>query len=212
MSSLVSRHLPAGLKSALKRVRACFRRILGTRRLRKHLRETPARRIVVGASAIFEPGWIPTEVEYLNLLRETDWRRFFAEASLEAILAEHVWEHLTLEEGLQAARLCHRFLKSGGYLRLAVPDGGNPDPAYLRQVQVGVDGHQVLYTHETLGHLLQQADFSVTWLEHFDSGGTFHHCDWSPAGGMIHRSRRFDARNQNGRLNYTSLIVDAFKR
>lgn len=217
MSKRVSRFLPSRLKSALKRMRDNLRGVVGARRLKKRLRQIAALRIVVGTSGIFEPGWIPTDIEYLNLLRPEDWPRFFAEASIDAILAEHVWEHMTPEEGLRAARQCHRFLKPGGYLRLAVPDGGNPDPIYIQQVKVngtgsGADDHKVFYTCETLREMLQLAGFLVTPLEYFDPQGKFHYKEWSPADGMIHRSRRFDERNQDGRLSYTSLIVDAFKR
>ena len=209
--------LPRPLKSAIRGVRDAGRRWAGSRRLRERLRQAPSPRIVVGTSGIFEPGWIPTDIEYLNLLRPADWPRFFPEGTIAAILAEHVWEHLTPEEGLRAAQVCHRYLKPGGYLRLAIPDGCHPDPAYIEQVKVGGTGsgandHKVLYTHETLGQLLKQAGFEVVLLEYFDHGGNFHHQEWNPADGMVHRSRRFDERNAGGQLRYTSLIVDAFKR
>ena len=209
--------LPPSLRSAIKGVRAALRRLAGSRRLRECLRQTREPKIVVGTSGIFEPGWIPTDIEYLNLLREEDWPRFFSEGTIAAILAEHVWEHLTPEEGLRAARICRRYLKTGGYLRLAVPDGCHPDPDYLRQVMVngtgaGADDHKVLYTHETLSRLLGEAGFEVSLLESFDGRGFFRHQEWNRADGMVHRSRRFDERNADGQLHYTSLIVDAFKR
>jgi predicted SAM-dependent methyltransferase len=47
------------------------------------------------------------------------------------MLAEHVWEHLTEEEGLAAARACFKYLSPGGFLRVVVPDGLHPDPAYV---------------------------------------------------------------------------------
>jgi len=50
---------------------------------------------------------------------------------LDAILAEHVWEHLTKEEALIAALTCYRYIKNGGYLRVAVPDGPHPNPQTL---------------------------------------------------------------------------------
>jgi len=217
MLKRLARQLPPGLKSALKRVRDTAKGVVGARRLRRRLKGAVAPRIVVGTSGIFEPGWIPTDVEYLNLLRSGDWQNFFVEASVGAILAEHVWEHLTPEEGLLAARHCHRFLQPGGYLRLAVPDGGSPDPAYIQQVKVngtgsGADDHKVLYTLATLTRLLEQAGFTVTPLEYFDDRGNFQYREWNPADGMVHRSRRFDERNRDGRLGYTSLIVDAVKR
>lgn len=38
------------------------------------------------------------------------------------MLAEHVWEHMTKEEGIMAAKHCYEFLQDGGYIRVAVPD------------------------------------------------------------------------------------------
>ena len=50
--------------------------------------------------------------------------------SLEAILAEHVWEHLTNKEGVEAARICFEFLKPRGYICCPVLDGFFPDENY----------------------------------------------------------------------------------
>lgn len=216
MLKAVFQFLPAGLQNGLRRERAAFRRWTGSRRLRRELGHTQEWKIVVGTSGVFEPGWIPTDIEYLNLLQDADWRNFFNEGSVSAILAEHVWEHLTPGQGLMAAQACHRYLRSGGRLRLAVPDGLHPDPAYRRQVEIngtgaGADDHKVLYTHESLTRLLGQAGFTVTLLEYFDANGIFHFQDWNRADGMVHRSSRHDERNAGGKLAYTSLIVDAFK-
>jgi predicted SAM-dependent methyltransferase len=216
MIKTIFHRLPIGLQSGLKRGRAWIRRWAGSRRLRRQLRHSDDWKIVIGTSGVFEPGWIPTDIEYLNLLEEDDWRSFFREESISAILAEHVWEHLTPEQALSAAQACHRYLRVGGRLRLAVPDGLHPDPDYLRQVMVngtgaGADDHKVLYTQESLTKLLERAGFKVTLLEFFDAGGSFHCQEWNPADGMVHRSSRFDLRNSGGKLNYTSLIADAFK-
>ena len=112
--------------------------------------------------------------------------------------------------------MCWRYLKPGGYLRLAVPDGFHRDPAYIEYVRpggtgAGADDHQVLYTYRSLGALLEKAEFEVTCLEHFDEDGAFHCQNWDVDDGLIHRSIRHDARNQDGQPNYTSLIVDAYK-
>ncbi len=198
------------------RPRALARTAIATHRLQRAIAANPSARIVVGSSGIVAPGWVQTDIEYLNLLRPADWHRFFAPNSLSAILAEHVWEHLTPAEGAIAADFCFDYLQPGGRLRLAVPDGFNPDPAYREWVRPGGSGpgavdHHVLYTHESLGRLLSAAGFRVELLEYFDAAGKFHFTDWDPADGMIHRSRRFDERNRDGRLGYTSLIVDAHK-
>lgn len=186
------------------------------RRLQGEVATGRALRIVVGSSGITPQDWIQTDIEYLNLLRPADWERFFCRNTLEAILGEHVWEHLSIEDGARAVAACYAYLRPGGYLRLAVPDGFNPDPAYREWVRPGgtgpgADDHKVLYTHESLARLLAEAGFQAELLEYFDATGKFHFTDWNPADGMIHRSRRFDERNRDGRLGYTSLIIDAHK-
>ena len=173
-------------------------------------------RIVLGASGQYDTGWIPSEIDHLNLLRPGDWSRFFGPNSIDALLAEHVWEHLTPAEGLSAAKLCFEYLRPGGYLRVAVPDGLHPSPDYIEHVRVGgagagADDHKVLYTYRTLAELFEQAGFRVRLYEYFDETGQFHREDWRPEDGKIFRSARFDARNQDGALNYTSIILDAIK-
>ena len=143
-----------------------------------------------------------------------DWSDNLAPASLDAILAEHVWEHLTLDEGVAAAHQCFAYVKPGGYVRAAVPDGFNPDPAYLEMVRpggcgAGAEDHKVLYTYRTFSNVFEAARFRVELLEYFDENGEFHCREWSPEEGMIHRSSRFDERNRNGRLAYTSIVLDA---
>jgi predicted SAM-dependent methyltransferase len=184
--------------------------------LAQQIKNAQPLRVVVGASGVFQPGWVPTDIEDLNLLSEADWSRLFQPESLDAILAEHVWEHLSAEDGLVAAKFCHRYLKTGGYLRLAIPDGLHPDPAYIEHVRVGgsgpgADDHKVLHTWQTLSAMLTEAGFRTQMLEYWDESGTFQSTDWDPEAGMVHRSRRFDQRNADGTLRYTSLIVDAIK-
>jgi predicted SAM-dependent methyltransferase len=193
-----------------------LRRWVGRRRLKRLHRETP-RRIVVGAAGVYPEGWIPTEADFLDLLRPHDWSRCLEEGSLDAILAEHVWEHLDPEYAVAAARQCYCYLRPGGYLRAAVPDGLHPDPAYIEAVEpggsgAGADDHRVLYTYKTFASVFESSGFTVTLLEHFDEEGRFRSRDWNPAEGMIHRSSRFDERNGTGReLAYTSIILDASK-
>ena len=200
----------------LRQTRERLRTKIAARRLKRWVAADPSPRIVVGSSGICPPDWLPTDVEYLNLLQPRDWQRFFSRHKPVAILAEHVWEHLTPAEGLTAAQTCFNYLQPGGRLRIAVPDGCNPDPTYREWVRPGGSGagahdHKVLYTRESLQTMLAEAGFQTQPLEYFDSSGQFHYTDWNPADGMIHRSRRFDERNAGGKLAYTSLIVDARK-
>jgi predicted SAM-dependent methyltransferase len=200
----------------IRSARARFGSYRDARRLKSIVERANPLRIVLGASGIHDGGWIPTEIGVLDILNSRHWTRVFAENSIDAILAEHVWEHLTPEQGLVAACNCLRFLKLGGYLRVAVPDGFHPDPSYIDYVRVGgtgagADDHKVLYTCETFRDLFERAGFEVELLEYFDSAGAFHAVEWDPGAGKIHRSKRFDERNQDGRLNYTSIILDARK-
>ena len=184
-------------------------------RLKRSASRQPCR-IVVGASLGVDKGWLPTSIDFLDLLRESDWQRYFCPNSIDAILAEHVWEHLTPDEGLQAAKNCFHYLRPGGYIRVAVPDGLHPDPCYIESVKVrgsgpGSDDHKVLYTYETLRKLFEAAEFKVDLLEYFDERAEFHCKEWDPKDGMIHRSKMWDERNKEGRLNYTSIIIDGHK-
>lgn len=78
-------------------------------------------------------------------------------------MAEHVWEHLTYEEGVQAARICFEFLMPGGYVRCAVPDRYFPDEDYQLNVQVGGPGpiyppaasHKIVHTYKTITAMLK---------------------------------------------------------
>jgi predicted SAM-dependent methyltransferase len=201
-------------KLGLRRFRDSLREARDVRRRKASFRRTPLK-IVVGAAHIFQDDWIPTEKSFLNLLVPQDWERYFPTQKIDAILAEHVWEHLTPAEGLTAARICRRYLKPGGYLRIAVPDGNSPNREYIDYVKpmgtgAGADDHKILYDHEILSGMLVEAGFQVRLLEYFDANKRFVFNEWNPDDGLIHRSMRFDERNKNGTLSYTSLIVDAF--
>lgn len=173
-------------------------------------------KLVIGASGKFEKGWTATDIDYLNLLKDEDWRRFFVPNLIEMIIAEHVWEHLTPEDALIAAKNCYKYLKPGGHLRIAIPDGNHSNSNYIDQVKpggfgYGSDDHKVLYTISTVSKLFESAGFKVKGLEYFDENHHFVCNDWDPEKGKIRRSKRFDERNSNNELAYTSLIIDAIK-
>ena len=182
----------------------------------KRLAKLSPLRIIIGAGGKSGEGWISTEVQCLNLLNPKHWERYFDKNSIDAILAEHVWEHLTIDEGLVAAKQCYQYLKFGGYLRVAVPDGFHQDPEYIEKVRIngtgpGADDHKVLYNYKTFSDLFERAGFKVELLEYFDSNKEFHCLDWDETKGRIGRSKKFDLRNKSGELKYTSLILDARK-
>ncbi|MDF3056915.1 MAG: hypothetical protein K0R17_1130 [Rariglobus sp.] len=202
---------------ALIRARARYRRVRGSHELKNALLKSEARkRIVLGAAGVCDTDWIPSDIEYLDMLKQSDWDRFFTPGSIDAMLAEHVWEHLTSDQGAIAAANCFKYLRPGGYLRVAVPDGLHPSPIYREWVRVGgsgpgADDHKILHTYRTFSALFEQAGFQCKLLEYFDENGNFHECEWSLADGRIVRSKHLDERNHNGALNYTSIILDASK-
>ncbi len=189
---------------------------MGTNPMGSFAQPVQARRVIVGAGKTKQEGWCSTNRAQLDLLSPETWAGFLQDRRLDALLAEHVWHYLDVEQGRAAARLCFRYLADNGYLRIAVPDGLHPDPSYIDWVKPNGTGpsapaHRILYNYRTLSDSLSQAGFEVTLLEYFDEAGIFHEEKWDPADGLIRRSARFDPRNAGGALNYTSLIVDARK-
>ena len=173
-------------------------------------------KVSVGAGSIQIPGWLNTDIDTLDILKERDWKRQFKLNTIDVVLAEHVWEHLTPEDGLLAAKNCFEFLKPGGHLRLAVPDGCHPRPEYIEAVKPGGTGdgamdHKILYNHESMAEMLAKAGFEPRLLEYFDRGGAFHQSAWDADQGPILRSADSDPRNKDAELSYTSLIVDGVK-
>ncbi len=176
-------------------------------------------KIILGAGEQRYPGWIATQQAQLDLLRPATWEAALGERRVDALLCEHVWEHLTEAEGRAAAALCFRFLKPGGTLRCAVPDANFPDPAYQAMVQVGGPGpldhpaadHKIVYDYRLFADVFARAGFTVELLEYCDEQGRFHYHPWSPADGPIYRSLLTDHRNREGKVGFVSLILDAKK-
>jgi predicted SAM-dependent methyltransferase len=177
-------------------------------------------KVVVGAKGYNNnPGWLHTNEEELNLLRRETWLDKFQPNSLSVILAEHVWEHLSYEEGIEAAKICYEFLMENGYIRCAVPDAFFPDEEYQQGVQVGGPGpldhpaasHKIVHSYKTITSMFESAGFQVRLLEYCDENGKFHYNDWNEKDGFIYRSKRFDHRNRDNHLGFVSLIVDAVK-
>ncbi len=161
-------------------------------------------------------GWIPTDKDQLDITKKEDWLKFFKPANIDIIIAEHVWEHLTEDGAKMASQNCYNFLKKGGYIRVAVPDGYFPDEEYINRVKPkgsgpGADDHKVLYNYKTLSNIFFSAGFNVKLLEYWDENGQFHYTGWDAEGGLIRRSSMYDSRNKNGNLKYTSIILDAEK-
>jgi predicted SAM-dependent methyltransferase len=172
-----------------------------------------AQKIVIGAGGISAPGWLATDKDTLDVVDQANFLRYWKPNSIEA-LSQRVGT-LNGKRGYGYAN-CYEFLRPGGHLRVAVPDGFHPEPSYIEYVRpggtgIGADDHKVLYNYQSLMKLLGKAGFFVHLLEYWDEHGNFHFKEWSSKDGHIRRSKRYDPRNQDGSLTYTSLIVDAVK-
>jgi predicted SAM-dependent methyltransferase len=175
-------------------------------------------KIIVGAGNTWQDGWLSLKESDLDIANPYQWAELFEPNSIDAIVAEHVWEHLTLDEGWQALLNCYRYLKRGGTLRIAVPDGFHGDPHYINWVAPGVgyngDDHKVLYNVELLGVMMSRAGFTILPCAFFDLDGRFYQGEIDPEYGRIRRTA--------GSLHclllsiwvcayYTSLVIDGIK-
>ena len=179
------------------------------------------KRIIIGAGNTSYEGWIGTQEEELNLLDINNFYKLFKqEESIDAFLAEHVFEHLTYDEGVKAGKNLYKFLKINGYVRVAVPDVNFDNEWYRNMCKPGGPGnidhpaysHKVFYDYKTLIKVFEDAGFTVDLLEYCDENRRFHFNYWNPEQGMIGRSLRFDTRNNNGKLGMISIIIDAYKK
>lgn len=172
--------------------------------------------VILGASGTNLKNWLSTDYPIIDVANNEALANYFKPSSVDALLAEHVWEHLSKQDAFIGAVNCFNILKSGGYFRIAVPDGFHSDMEYIDNVKPGGKGagsgdHKVLYNYKTLSELLSKAGFKVKLLEWFDEQGQFHFESWSESDGLITRSTRFDTRNKINPTQYTSLIIDAIK-
>ncbi len=173
-------------------------------------------KIIIGAGQTRYPGWIATDMPAFDALNRKHWERLFPPQSLDRVLAEHVFEHLRPDQLGAFLAIAADYLAPGGRIRIAVPDGSHPDPAYIQRVKpggsgVGADDHKVLYTGESLGKALRDSGYQYRLLEHFDAAGNFQRRAWQAEDGFVQRSAEHDRRNAGGQLNYTSVIVDCWR-
>lgn len=174
-------------------------------------------KIIIGAGSTRYDGWIATDIPAFDILNAGHWTLLFPERSIDRLLAEHVFEHLTPEQLGIVLRQARLYLKPGGRIRFAVPDGNHPDPNYIDRVRPGGAGsgasdHKALYDCGSISTLLKAAEYDLQLLEYFDSAGNFRRTPWQREDGFIGRSAENDARNAAGKLVYTSLIVDCWLR
>jgi predicted SAM-dependent methyltransferase len=108
-----------------------LRRALFSHTTRRRLARLDGCRVNIGCGDRPTPGWVNIELKSSAQTYFWDCRRGlpFSDNRVVAIYCEHVFEHFHPErEAPLFLRECRRCLRSGGVLRIAVPDAG----AYLR--------------------------------------------------------------------------------
>lgn len=106
-------------------VHALLHPLDGVRIRRVVRRSAGAVRVSLGCGQAIQQGWIGLDLDGANGAFRTDLRRDlpFSSSSVDAILAEHVLEHLFLDDVVRLLHECNRVLRPGGVIRVVSPDG-----------------------------------------------------------------------------------------
>jgi len=174
-------------------------------------------KIIVGAGTTKFKGWFPTDIHYLDITKESDFKKYFSKKKIDKILSEHVLEHLTDEELNLMLNNFYKYSSDKINIRVAVPDGFHKDDNYINMVKpggcgVGAGEHINLFNYKSLSALFEQYGFKTKLVEYWDEKGDFHTNDLNNDNGFIERSFKNDPRNHNGKPTYTSLIIDFKKK
>ena len=178
--------------------------------------------LIIGAALTKQKGWFSTNEEWLDIARENHWNRLFnSKKRVRKVLAEHVFEHLTLKEMRNALKLIYENMILGGSLRVAVPDGNNPNLEYRKNC--GIDGigadaedHKQFITFELFREEALKVGFQVKLIEGYLKNEKLISEEFDYDLGYVMRSRR-NINNLSSKEGWdfpdanTSLIVDCFK-
>ena len=192
-----------------------FRHIKAKKRILEKRRRKEKLKIIIGASGTIQHDWIPTERKTLDMLNPEKWLKILNEHSINYILAEHVFEHLTKEDGQKSVKTCLKFLKEGGNFRIAVPDAFHPSEEYRKCSKPGGYGagamdHKEFYNYENIKKMLSQFDdyIEINFLEYYDKDGVMHSKSIDEEKGIIERTIKNRRALPGTNDIYSSLILD----
>ena len=211
--------LPRPVIERIVGVRKFLRYSIRKRQLQVAIRKNSTIKIIVGAAETHQNGWFATNEQWLDITKDSHWRNLFdGKRNISHVVAEHVFEHLTETETLNALRNIIKHLIVGGRIRIAVPDGYNPNQNYIKHVCIGGIGddakdHKQLLNVQSLTHMMIQSGFDVEHIEGYQSGGNLIQKDWNLVNGYIRRSRKNKPDNSWDFPDAsTSLILDGVKK
>jgi predicted SAM-dependent methyltransferase len=178
-------------------------------------------KIILGAATTYQKGWLSTNEQWFDIRYENNWKKLFKKKGLISnLMAEHVFEHLTYDELDNTLNHANHYLKKGGKLRFAVPDGYNPSEEYIKNVNIngiGADAqdHKQLLNIDILNKLLIRNNFSCNILEGYKNNELIQN-KFNDFDGFIIRTRKRKNINLDPDWFFddsgTSLIVDAIKK
>ena len=168
----------------------------------------PPIRLIVGAGGTTQDGWVSLQQNDLDIRDARSWESKVMPGSVDAVLSEHVFEHLDLNEATATA-----WNPSPNYLNWVAPNSSGE--RFLKMFrQPDEPDHKWLWNYQTLVAFLMSRGFRVVLLEYFDGKGRFHKESWNPENGNIRRCAGSGWSNFLSvvvNAPYTSLIVDAIK-
>ena len=172
--------------------------------------------LVVGAGLSNFKGWFSTDISTLDITKESDFKKYFAKRKFNKVLAEHVFEHLTLEEIQKVLPNFYKYSNRSVNIRIAVPDGFHSDRSYIESVKPGGTGagandHKNLFTYKSLSEIFAKYGFKSNLIEYWDNNHNFYTKYFNDNYGYVERCKLNDSRNINGKPKYTSLIIDFTK-
>ncbi len=178
--------------------------------------------LILGAALTKQRGWFSTNEEWLDIVQKSHWDKLFnSKKRVKKVLAEHVFEHLTLHEMRSALNLIYKNMVYGGSLRIAVPDGNNPHKEYRNHCGIngiGADAsdHKQFITFELLSNEVKKIGFKFILKEGYLQNRELITEKLNFELGIVMRSRsnKINMKSKEGWSfpdSNTSLIIDCFK-
>ena len=167
-------------------------------------------KVVIGAGPQQLHGWFSTDINTLDITQDGSWRNLFNPSSIDNILAEHVVEHLSLDELYRALAHARTYLKPEGVFRIAVPDAFHPSRYYYNLVKPGgwetPEQHKLFFDYEMMTRVAEKSGYRIRLLEYFDEQGNFHQESYSLEDGAVQRC----AKNNCGLNLSDKTVMDRF--
>ena len=159
-------------------------------KIRNYLKNTGVAKLQIGYGGNKLDSWLNTGISI-----KEGWKGVYLDAgkpfplpddSFEYVYSEHLFEHLTYNQGVNMLKEVYRILKPGGVIRLATPDlrfllklyNDPVNPLHKSYMEYSVRksnmpaspvyvinqfhtswGHQIIYDKETLGQLMTDIGF-----------------------------------------------------